>query len=199
MWRIASKKMNGGRDICLEIDWVGSFDLLRQVNTWGHFRIVYRTTMVKWMRKTDWLVSTWYQLANQFCAFTSSWWSEAQLETAPGFLNRQKGTLACGSRLIGRLDSHAWAPPITGGMSRRAIGIRCQARHQTAILSVVCCRCHWSQEKLIFCAFIPLLFVVVHLIWYTDDHEFLLDHLFHYVATIWFLKIANITYMHYRL
>ena len=43
----------------------------------GHVWFVPRTTMVKSMRKADWLVdTTWYQLTNQLCALTSQWWSE---------------------------------------------------------------------------------------------------------------------------
>ena len=44
--------------------------------TLGHFRVFPRTTMVKSVRKADWLVdTTWYQLTNQLCAVTSLWHS----------------------------------------------------------------------------------------------------------------------------
>ena len=47
-----------------------------------------RATMMKSMRKSDWLVDTtwyitWYQLTNQICAFNLPWWPEGLFESAP--------------------------------------------------------------------------------------------------------------------
>ena len=50
----------------------------------GHFCIIPRTTMANSIRIADWLVdTTWCQLTNQLCAWTSPWWPERQLDCAP--------------------------------------------------------------------------------------------------------------------